>query len=313
MVREAYLGAKRQLFLDSQKEQLDKLLQDKTDFLRNASHQFRTPLTVIIGYLTDMTVEKSKAFEINAAAETDLNKVRISASNLNEIINDLLAANDINVGKFGINIKDDVDLRKFVDKVLEDKKALIEDRKTEVKIKTKGDDFKAFVDLPKLREAFNNIFDNAIYYGGGKVWVTIDASRKTVFHLVIRDNGVGISRAEFKRVWNKFERGKKSSTINPNGSGLGLYLAKMIMQKHGGDLTGYSKGVGKGSTFTFILPRDTRKDAPQESFGPRIGKRFKKHRDDVVPDEDLIKPLPGKKTEIKKRKKKKSVEKGINS
>jgi signal transduction histidine kinase len=130
----------------------------------------------------------------------------------------------------------------------------------------------AFVDKGKLKEALNNIIDNAVFYGRGKITITLDAKGKEFFIIAIKDNGVGITKEDAKKIWKKFERGKKSSLINPNGSGLGLYLAKQIMLKHGGDIEAHSNGRDKGSIFIFTLPKETLTHAPAESFGINIPK-----------------------------------------
>jgi signal transduction histidine kinase len=270
LTREAYVGAQKQIILDKKKKELEIALNSKNDFLKIASHQLRTPLTVIKGYLSMITTKEDPKYELNENTLNDLQKVYISAKNLNEIINDVLAANDVNTGRFGINIKDTMNLKDLIDLIVLDKQQLLKDKSTKVTVKCLGKDFRAFVDRAKLKEAINNIFDNAIYYGKGKVNITIDARDNKDFYIHIQDNGVGITRDDSQKIWKKFERGKKSSMINPNGSGLGLYLAKKIMEKHGGDIEVYSEGRDKGSKFSFRLPRNTREYAPADSFGVNI-------------------------------------------
>jgi signal transduction histidine kinase len=255
LTREVYIGFKKQLLLDSKKKELELALDSKSNFLKNSSHQFRTPLTVILGYL-DMIVNKENCkYEYNKFALEDLQKTYISAKNLNEIINDVLSANEINAGKFGVNIKDNVDLKKLMQSIISEKKDLLDSKSTKVLFEIKGKNESVLVDLSKFKEAINNIFDNAIFYGRGKIKIILNTTKKNCIQISIQDNGIGITASDEKRIWLKFERGKKSPKINPNGSGLGLYLAKQIVMEHGGDITLHSAGLNKGSKFTIIIPK----------------------------------------------------------
>lgn len=256
LTREIYVGFKKQLLLDSKQKELEMALDSKNSFLKNSSHQFRTPLTVILGYLGMIVNKENPKYELNKAALEDLNKTYISAKNLNEIINDVLAANDVNTGQFGVNIRDNVNLRKLIQSIISDKKELLTNKSTQVSFEVKGRTSVALIDYSKVKEAINNIFDNAIFYGKGKINIILDYTIKDFFNISIQDNGVGVTASDAKRIWKKFERGKRSPQINPNGSGLGLYLAKKIIIKHGGDITLYSGGHNKGSKFTITIPKD---------------------------------------------------------
>jgi len=256
LTREVYVGFKKQLLLDSKKKELEVALDAKNNFLKNSSHQFRTPLTVILGYLGMITNKENPKYEINKMALEDLNKTYISAKNLNDIINDVLAANDVNAGKFGVNIVDtNVDLRQLIQSIINEKKELLSSKTTKVNLKIKGQNTTATIDRTKIKETVNNIFDNAIFYGKGQIDILIDYSLNDFFAISIKDNGVGITAADSKKIWKKFERGKKSPQINPNGSGLGLYLAKQIATQHGGDITVKSEGFNKGSEFILTIPK----------------------------------------------------------
>ena len=255
LTKEVYIGFKKQLLLDSKKKELELALDSKSNFLKNSSHQFRTPLTVILGYLDMIVNKESSKYEYNKTALEDLQKTYISAKNLNEIINDVLSANEINAGKFGVNIKDIIDLKKLIQSIIYEKKDLLESKSTKVFFEIKGENESVLIDLSKFKEAIKNIFDNAIFYGRGKIKITLNSLNKNFIQIIIQDNGIGITASDKKRIWLKFERGKKSPKINPNGSGLGLYLAKQIVLEHGGDITLHSAGLNKGSKFIINMPK----------------------------------------------------------
>ncbi|MEX0598116.1 MAG: ATP-binding protein, partial [Candidatus Paceibacterota bacterium] len=256
LTREVYMGLKKQIVLNQQKKTLEIALDSRNVFLQNSSHQFRTPLTVILGYLGMIINKENPKYEANKLAIENLKKTYISAKNLNEIINDVLAANDVNTGKFGINIRDNVDLQKIIQSIMSEKKELLFSKKTKVNLRIKGESGLINIDAVKIKEAINNIFDNAIFYGGGKIDIFINYSLENVFEISFQDNGVGITGEDAKKIWKKFERGKKSPQINPNGSGLGLYLAKQIVVQHGGDIIVKSDGLNKGSKFTLTNPKN---------------------------------------------------------
>ena len=256
LTREVYMGLKKQIVLNIKQKELEVALDSKNSFLQNSSHQFRTPLTVILGYLGMITNKENPNYEFNKAALEDLNKTYISAKNLNEIINDVLAANDVNSGKFGLSMQDRVNLSQLIQDIINEKQELLDSASTKVNFKMKGKNILATIDYVKIKEAINNIFDNAIFYGKGQVDILINYEIDNFFSISIKDNGVGITVDDFKKIWKKFERGKKSSQINPNGSGLGLYLAKKIITQHGGDITVESDGLNQGSNFILTIPKN---------------------------------------------------------
>lgn len=254
LTKEIIKGVYEEEKLDTINSELEKLVIAKDEFMRIASLQLRTPLTVIIGYLSMIIGNKQDEYTLSDKASQDLKKAYTSAQNLNGIVNDLLSANAINSGEFNVNVQKDIDIQELFEGALEAKEVLFTDKQTDVSFKVKGSNPLVEIDKPKVLEVFNNLVDNAVFYGNGKVWITLSL-QKTQIKILIKDNGVGISSEDAARIWKKFERGKKSPTINPNGSGLGLYLAKMIVKKHHGKITVESEGTGKGSEFMIQLPR----------------------------------------------------------
>jgi len=112
------------------------------------------------------------------------------------------------------------------------------------------------VDPFKIREVIANILDNAIYYTlEGGVTVTIMEDKPThQLRIAVRDTGIGIIPEDQQHLFEKFVRGSRSSSIHPNGSGLGLFIVKKILETNKGGLEVHSAGTNKGSTFTIILP-----------------------------------------------------------
>jgi signal transduction histidine kinase len=111
-------------------------------------------------------------------------------------------------------------------------------------------------DVEELRTAVSNLIDNAVKYSGSKVdvGVRVETDEKKVV-LQVRDQGVGISTDELKRIFKRFYRGSNRSLAHVKGTGLGLFIVRSIARKHGGKVFAESAGEGQGTTFTLELPR----------------------------------------------------------
>jgi signal transduction histidine kinase len=109
----------------------------------------------------------------------------------------------------------------------------------------------------ELRTAVFNLFDNAIKYSGEKKDIVVDILTPNIdtVSLRIRDHGIGIPRKELKRIFKRFYRSPNPMTGRVKGTGLGLFIVRSVARRHGGDVYAESEGEGRGSTFTFRLPR----------------------------------------------------------
>jgi signal transduction histidine kinase len=109
----------------------------------------------------------------------------------------------------------------------------------------------------ELRTAVFNLFDNAIKYSGEKKDIVVDILTPNIdtVSLRVRDHGIGISRKELKRIFKRFYRSPNPMTGRVKGTGLGLFIVRSVARRHGGDVYAESEGEGRGSTFTFRLPR----------------------------------------------------------
>lgn len=106
----------------------------------------------------------------------------------------------------------------------------------------------------KFAAALSNLIDNAIRYNveNGKVKVSIDQEKDSVI-VIVEDTGIGITKEELPKVFDKMQRGKHAAQIDPNGSGLGLFIVKTIVESHGGKIEAESE-IKRGSTFKITLP-----------------------------------------------------------
>jgi len=109
----------------------------------------------------------------------------------------------------------------------------------------------------ELRTAVFNLFENAIKYSGEKKDIVVDILTPNIDTVALRvsDHGIGIPRKELKRIFKRFYRAPNPLTGRVKGTGLGLFIVRAVARRHGGDVSAASEGEGRGSTFTFRLPR----------------------------------------------------------
>ncbi len=232
--------------------ELKRLDKAKSEFISIASHQLRTPLTAIKGYIS-LILEG--AYGKNAPeTEEALNKIFLANERLIQLVEDLLNITHIESGQLEYHIED-----VHLEEILEE----LYDMFT-MRAQDKGLDF--VLDLPdgqlpvlqadksKLREVISNLIDNAIKYTNkGFVHVSVKYDKRTL-RIVVEDSGVGISEASMKTLFAKFSRGTDSSKVYTEGTGLGLFVGKNLIESQGGQIYAQSDGIDKGSTFIIEMP-----------------------------------------------------------
>jgi signal transduction histidine kinase len=242
-------------------DKLKKLDTAKTEFVSMASHQLRTPPTPIKGY-SSMLLEGSYG-ELNAEQKRAVEN--ISAANNQQItfVEDLLAVSRIESGSMKF-VFEKCQIGKLCEEVVSN---LI------LKAKDKGLylDYKAPVNpLPeiaidgnKIREVISNLVDNAVKYtqrGGVTILAELcqkkekDCLAKPHLRVTVSDTGIGVPAEEIPHLFQKFSRGKDITRLNTGGTGLGLYVVKMLTQANGGKVWIESPGAGRGSKFILELP-----------------------------------------------------------
>ncbi|KKU91561.1 MAG: Phosphate regulon sensor protein PhoR (SphS) [Candidatus Jorgensenbacteria bacterium GW2011_GWA1_48_11] len=223
------------------------ILESKGEFITTAAHQLRTPLTALHWTLESLA-KKEKEPDLKELSTEGL-KV---AERALKIINDLLDAAKIEEGRFGYRFKE-TNLNEFLEELIAQAKALTAEYGVKIYFAA-AQTYLVQADAEKLGIAVSNLIDNAIKYNvkNGSVTITLDPAPDAV-RLEIKDTGVGIPEEETKKMFGKFYRGTNVVQIEPNGSGLGLYIAKNIIENHGGKIN-LSSVLGRGTTFSIILP-----------------------------------------------------------
>jgi signal transduction histidine kinase len=234
-------------------EELKRVDAAKSEFVSIVSHQLRTPLTAVKGYISMMQEGTYGKMEENQLGV--LEKVFQSSERLIAFINDLLNLNRIEEGRIIYSFSS-VDLAQMADDIVFDLKTLADLKKLSLTwLKPHGLP-KAWADPDKVRQVMINFIDNSIKYTAeGSVNVTLKLEGDYIIFQV-KDTGVGMNPEEKSNLFKKFVRGEGGRTMHTGGTGLGLYVAKLMAEAHKGEIMGESEGKGKGSTFTIKIPTE---------------------------------------------------------
>ncbi len=229
--------------------QLDK---SKSEFISITSHQLRTPLSAIKGFVS-LLMEGTYG-EISEKVKEVLEKISISNERLIVLVNDFLNLSRIEAGKMQYNF----DYWQIEDIVQEIKDSLLlraEEKGLYLKISFPSRLLpKIKIDGAKIKEVISNLVENAVKYTNrGGIKVSFE-QEDNLIRVIVSDTGVGISSDEMAQLFSKFSRGENANRIDANGAGLGLYVGKKIIEAHRGRIWAESKGKDKGSRFIVELP-----------------------------------------------------------
>lgn len=233
-------------------EELKELDQAKSDFMNIASHQLRTPLSGIIGYLS-MVIEEDYG-KVAKDQKKILSGVFTASRRLSRLVDTFLNVSRIEAGKFFINLQT-VSIEDVLETEIGEMSFNAKDKKIKLIFeRSKKPLPKIKLDIDKIKDVIINLIDNAIKYTS-KGSVTVSAMKEGKFiHVKIKDTGVGIPTDQVDKLFSKFFRARGIAKIQPDGSGLGLYIAKRIVEAHEGRIWVESDGLGKGTTFQFMIP-----------------------------------------------------------
>lgn len=231
--------------------QLQRLDEAKNEFISMASHQLRTPLTSIKGYL-DMMLEGDLG-KISPTQRAVLREAFSSSERMVRLINDFLNVSRLQTGKFTID-KQSVDIAQILRDEVSLLKVVADQRSVEMVLKVDKKIPSLAVDSEKIRQVMLNMIDNAIYYSNPhkKVVITLKSSGKMI-EFSVKDSGIGVPKSEQANLFGKFFRGTNAKKRRPDGTGVGLFLAKKVILSHDGEMI-FESEEGKGSTFGFKLP-----------------------------------------------------------
>jgi signal transduction histidine kinase len=233
-------------------KKLKALDEAKDEFISMASHQLRTPLTAVKGYIS--MVNEGDAGKVSAEQRKLLDEAFASSQRMVYLIADLLNVSRLRTGKFVIE-PSQVDLAEVVKEEVEQLKPTARSRKVKLHYSKPQQFPVVWLDETKMRQVVMNFIDNAIYYtpAGGTIEVALIAKQDTIEYTV-KDDGIGVPKEDQSQLFTKFFRAGNARKARPDGTGLGLYMAQRVVSAQGGSVI-FKSTEGKGSTFGFSFPR----------------------------------------------------------
>ena len=235
-------------------DKLRKLDNAKSEFISIASHQLRTPLTAIKGFIS-LILEGSYG-KINAEIKDVLNKVYLSNERLIELVEDLLNLSRIESGRMEYKFEK-INLGEVCQEIYDTFVLRAKEKNLDLDlVLDKNLMMEAVTDRNKIREVISNLVDNGLKYtlkGGVKIKLT-EIEEK--IQIAIIDTGIGVPEEEIPYLFSKFSRGKDISRLNAGGTGLGLHVGKKMIEALGGRIWVQSAGTNLGSTFFMEVPKE---------------------------------------------------------
>lgn len=228
--------------------EMDKM---KSEFISMASHQLRTPLTTMKGFIGIM--KKGVYGEVPARLNEPVAHIETANDRMIALVEDMLNISQIEAGRMKFNFKKE-SLNDLAEEIFQSFTVMAQEKNLRLELKKTSRLPKVEMDYNKIRETISNIMDNAIKYTP-EGSVKIETKRKeNMVQIIITDSGIGIAEDGFKFLFDKFARGETAKKIKKSGVGLGLYLGRKIIEAHQGKIIVTSKGAGKGAVFAVELP-----------------------------------------------------------
>ncbi|MEW6554949.1 MAG: ATP-binding protein [Actinomycetota bacterium] len=228
--------------------ELDRL---KSDFISIVSHELKTPLTSIKGFVRLLTTER--VGPINDKQRHYLDVVQKQTESLTALINDLLDLSRIEAGIIEVR-HEPVLLCEVIDGVVQQLDNLAQEKEIEIRMDIPGDLPMLLGDGERLAQVFLNLIHNAIKFTPERGEVGVKARTAGSDCLVrVSDNGIGISAQDLPRIFDKFYMVDSSSTRTQSGTGLGLAITRQLVHAHGGEIW-VNSVKGEGTTFNILLP-----------------------------------------------------------
>jgi signal transduction histidine kinase len=248
--------------LAEQNEELRRADRMKDEFIALVSHDLRTPLTSIIGYV-ELALDESEGAPLDAERRQYLQVVARSSDRLLRLVDDLLLAARLQTGQLALDLAE-TDLERLADEAVDEMRARAERRGVTLALVSDGPVLVAG-DRPRLLQLLDNLMSNAVKFTppGGRAEVRIERTL-TGGAVEVRDTGAGIEPGDEERIFERFYRSAGAVSGQVQGSGLGLFIARAIAERHGGTLTA-ARREGGGSVFRLELPaaRTREEPAPQ--------------------------------------------------
>ena len=254
----------------------------KVNFFTNISHEFRTPLTLILAPLEELVTDKKNSY----ATKQSLMLIQKNVIRLLRLFNQLIDFRKVEAEQMKLRATEN-DLVSFVAEIMDSYKSMAKKRNIDLRLITEESQITVWFDVNMLDKVIFNLLSNAFKFTGDYGLVHLYISKSADGNAVVikvEDNGVGISKAALAHAFEPFYQGDFE---NYKGSGLGLALSKELIQSHKGSISVHSE-KGKGTTFTILLPLGSAHLKPEEMIsGEEIPSQLYEHEKIFVEEEDI--------------------------
>jgi heavy metal sensor kinase len=242
---------------------LDESFQQMKQFSSDASHELKTPLTILKGEVEVMLRKERTSHEYQQTLKSNLEEI----NRMSQIVEDLLTLSKADTGEIRLN-KEDINLTEILNEVVAQMNRLASSKKLDLSSSNHDENIHLFGDALRLRELFINLIENGIKYTeeGGSVRIFLqkvssarnqsgwlEREKGELVKIIVSDTGIGIAQEDQERIFDRFFRVDKARSREQGGSGLGLSICKWIVEAHQGDIEVESE-LGKGSSFIVRLP-----------------------------------------------------------
>ncbi len=240
------------------KEAAEQANRAKTIFLSTISHELRTPLNSIIGF-SDVLLGESSG-KLNESQKEFMGLVLENGKHLLSLINDLLDISKVEAGKMELFLEE-VDFKLFLENCLSMIQQNAANKRINLSFDLKDDLGEIKLDQKQIKQVLFNLLSNAIKFTPEEGSIRLEAARLNENEITVSviDTGIGIDRKDFSRIFQEFSQIDSEYSRHYQGTGLGLVLAKRLVENHKGRIWFKSEGLNKGTTFTFTLPMDPSK------------------------------------------------------
>lgn len=237
--------------LEKSRAEFEKLSHFKSHLLTFASHQIKAPLGAIKGYI--QLLEEGHYGEVNDRVKEVFSKIKFAADDLIGTIENLIDIRKIEEGKMAYEMKE-FDIRAVAEEEFSSLRSIATSRKLEFAFSAEGKEFIIKGDARHLKHVMQNLIENALKYTPkGFVKVLLKEDKENITFSVT-DSGIGISKGVMPLIFEEFVRDERVKQ-EIRGSGVGLHVAKSIIEDHGGKIWMFSEGENQGSIFSFSLPK----------------------------------------------------------